>query len=221
LLLRRYGSQLDPDAIQYIEYAVTGALRIENLLKALREYWHISEVTERQPVWTDCNSVVDHALQNLEGTIREVDAIITRDALPTVLADQTPLLQLFQNLIGNALKYRHPDRRPAVHIRATAGVGEWVFSVRDNGIGIDPQYAKQVFGLFKRLNGYRYGGAGMGLAICQKIAERFGGRIWVDSQLGEGASFYFTIPTNIERQVDTTSGDGQATRPAPAAGSHR
>jgi light-regulated signal transduction histidine kinase (bacteriophytochrome) len=220
LLMRRYGKQLDPDAIQYIDYAVTGALRIENLLKALREYWQISEVIERQPVWTDCNSVVDHAMQNLEGTIREVDAIITRDALPTVLADQTPLLQLFQNLIGNALKYRHPDRRPAVHIRATARTGEWVFSVSDNGIGIDPQYAKQVFGLFKRLNGYRYGGAGMGLAICQKIVERFGGRIWVDSQLGEGASFNFTIPTDGGRRADASE-NGQATRPAPSAGSHR
>jgi PAS domain S-box-containing protein len=221
LLMRRYGKQLDPDAIQYIDYAVTGALRIENLLKALREYWQISEVTERQPVWTDCNSVVDQAMQNLEGTIREVDATITRDALPTVLADQTPLLQIFQNLIGNALKYRHPDRRPAVHIRATPRDGEWVFSVRDNGIGIDPQYTKQVFGLFKRLNGYRYGGAGMGLAICQKIVERFGGRIWVDSQLGEGASFNFTLPTTDYGRGAEASGNGQATRPAPAAGSHR
>jgi light-regulated signal transduction histidine kinase (bacteriophytochrome) len=221
LLQRRYGKQLDGNGLQFIEYAVTGALRIEHLLKALREYWQVSEVTQREAVWTDCNSVVTRALQNLEGTIREVNAVITRDSLPTVLADETPLLQLFQNLISNALKYRHPDRRPAVHIRATAGPKEWVFCIRDNGIGIDPLYTRQIFGLFKRLNGYRYAGAGMGLSICQKIVERFGGRIWVESELGEGASFHFSIPIEGQPHPTDVAEESQSTSLAPAAGSQR
>jgi light-regulated signal transduction histidine kinase (bacteriophytochrome) len=107
-----------------------------------------------------------------------------------------------------------------VHIRATAEGGEWIFSITDNGIGIDPQYASQVFGIFKRLNGYRYSGAGMGLAICQKIVERFGGRIWVKSKLGEGATFMFTIPTD-QRRLPVGHTHGQATSPAPSAGSQR
>lgn len=204
LLERRYRDSLDDNARQYIDYAVTGALRIENLLRGLREYWQASEVIPRQPVWTDCNAVVDRSLMHLEALVRETNAVITRDPLPTVLVDETPLLQLFQNLISNALKYRHPDRNPTVQIRATAEAGEWIFSVHDNGIGIDPRYARQVFGIFKRLNGYRYSGAGMGLAICQKIVERFGGRIWVESELGNGASFYFTIPVENRRPTERT-----------------
>jgi light-regulated signal transduction histidine kinase (bacteriophytochrome) len=153
MLERRYGSQVDEDGRQFIAYAVTGAQRIENLLKSLREYWQVSELTGHDPVWIDSNAVLNRALQNVESAIRDTDAVVTRDPLPTVLADETPLLQLFQNLLSNSLKYRYPDKRPAVHVRATAEDGEWVFSVRDNGIGIDPQYARQVFGIFKRLNG--------------------------------------------------------------------
>ena len=214
LLQRRYSSLFDDGAHLYMQYAITGALRIEDLLRGLRQYWQVSEVTERAAVWTDCNAVLERTLQHLDAAIRDVDAVITRDSLPVVLADETPLVQLFQNLIGNALKYHHPDRAPRVHIKATPQDGEWMFSVADNGIGIDPQYAKQVFGIFKRLNGYRYSGAGMGLAICLKIVERFGGRIWVQSELGKGADLRFTIPFDKSGQTPEIS-------PAPSAGSHR
>ncbi|HYP05701.1 MAG TPA: PAS domain S-box protein [Bryobacteraceae bacterium] len=218
MLQRRYGSILGADGDKFIEYAVTGALRIENLLKGLREYWQVSELTDAEPEWTDCNAVLDRALQNVEAAIRESQAVVTRDPLPRVVAEETPLLQLFQNLIGNALKYRHPDRPPMIHVRAAQVMNEWVFSVADNGIGIDPKYARQVFGIFKRLNGYRYSGAGMGLAICQKIVERFGGRIWVESELEKGATFFFTVPAD---RRPLKSGEAQPIAPAPAAGSQR
>jgi chemotaxis family two-component system sensor kinase Cph1 len=178
-------------------------------------------------LWTDCNAVLNRALQNLESTIRDTNAHITRDSLPTVLAGETPLLQLFQNLVSNAVKYRHPDRNPRIHVKATPLEGEWMFSISDNGIGIDPQYARQIFGIFKRLNGYRYSGAGMGLAICQKIVERFGGRIWVESELGAGSDFRFTIPIGESLASERVAANNaapatyDATSPAPAAGSQR
>ena len=227
LLERRYGAYFDDTARQYMYYAITGARRIEDLLRGLRDYWQVSEVTDRAPLWTDCNAVLNRALQNLESTIRDTNAHITRDSLPTVLAGETPLLQLFQNLISNAVKYRHPDRNPRIHVKATPLEGEWMFSISDNGIGIDPQYARQMFGIFKRLNGYRYSGAGMGLAICQKIVERFGGRIWVESELGAGSDFRFTIPIGESLASERVAANNaapatyDATSPAPAAGSQR
>jgi PAS domain S-box-containing protein len=194
LLERRYSAVLDDNARQYISYAVDGARRIEDLLRALRDYWQVSELTPAAPRWIDPGDVLDRTLKNLGAMICQTNAVITRDPMPAVLANETPLLQLFQNLIGNALKYIHPARPPAIHVRVTIENEEWVFSIRDNGIGIDPRYARQVFGIFKRLHGYRYPGTGMGLPICEKIVERLGGRIWVDSELDAGANFQFTIP---------------------------
>jgi light-regulated signal transduction histidine kinase (bacteriophytochrome) len=158
-------------------------------------------------------------VRNLQSSVIEANAEITRDILPIVLADTTPLLQLFQNLLSNAIKYRHPERTPKVHLRAVAGTREWILSVQDNGIGIDPQYARQIFGIFKRLNGYRYSGAGIGLSICQKIVERFGGRIWVESEIGKGATFFFTLPAGRHSLV--AEGSDQSIAPAPPSGSHR
>ncbi|MGH7962633.1 MAG: sensor histidine kinase, partial [Candidatus Binatia bacterium] len=120
-------------------------------------------------------------------------AVVIHDPLPTVAAEETMLMQLFQNLIGNALKYRN-NRLPQIHISATPQPGEWRFTVQDDGIGIAPQHAERIFGLFTRLHGHQYPGTGLGLALCRKLVERHGGRIWVESELGAGSTFFFTLP---------------------------
>jgi light-regulated signal transduction histidine kinase (bacteriophytochrome) len=140
------------------------------------------------------NVVLDGALLNLELSINESNAGITRELLPTVLCDEIQVGQVFQNLIGNAIKYRRPNVTPEIHIGAERRDREWTFSFRDNGIGIDPQYHERIFGIFKRLHGRELPGTGMGLAICKRIVERHGGRIWVESNAGEGATFRFTLP---------------------------
>ncbi len=138
--------------------------------------------------------VFDQALANLKVPIEESGAVVDRGPLPTVMADKLQIGQLLQNLIGNAIKY-HGDEPPRVHVSAEQEGNEWVFSVRDNGIGIDPQFAERIFVIFQRLhNREKYPGTGIGLAICKKIVERHGGRIWLESQVGSGATFYFTIP---------------------------
>ena len=138
--------------------------------------------------------MLDRALSDLGEPIRESAAQITRDALPTVLADETQLAQVFRNLLSNALKFRG-EAPCRIHVGASRGNGEWVFAVRDNGIGLDPQYAQRIFVAFQRLHSRReYPGTGIGLALCKKIVERHGGRIWVESAPGEGATFLFTIP---------------------------
>jgi light-regulated signal transduction histidine kinase (bacteriophytochrome) len=130
----------------------------------------------------------------LASAIEECQAQVTCDPLPAVIASPVHLLQLFQNLVGNAIKYRG-ETAPVIHVSAVADGGKWVFSVKDNGIGIEPQHTTRIFGLFKRLHGRdRYSGTGLGLAICQKIVERYGGRIWVESEVGKGSTFLFTWP---------------------------
>jgi light-regulated signal transduction histidine kinase (bacteriophytochrome) len=212
LLARRYGGKLDSEAQRYIDTAVTGAARIESLLRGLRDYWQVSEATERAPAAVDCNVVVDRALAHLDASIHEAGAIVLREPLPVVMADEIPLVQLFQNLISNAIRYRRPGRQPVVEIRALPAGSAWRFAVHDNGIGIDPQYSQQIFGIFKRLDA-RNSGAGIGLAICQKIVERLGGRIWVESNDGAGSTFYFTVPDEPPEFATDSSR-------APAAGTH-
>jgi light-regulated signal transduction histidine kinase (bacteriophytochrome) len=147
---------------------------------------------------TDVNDVVDRALRSLKLRIEETGASVTRDALPTVSADAGQLEQVFLNLIGNALKFRRAEP-PHVHVAAQAKDGRWTFSVRDNGIGIDPQYFDRIFVLFKRLHDRsEYPGTGIGLAICKKIVEHHGGRIWVESEPGRGSTFSFTLPASQE-----------------------
>jgi light-regulated signal transduction histidine kinase (bacteriophytochrome) len=142
----------------------------------------------------DSETVLKEALSNLATVIQESGGVVTHGALPTVAADPTQLLQVFQNLIGNAIKYRG-ERPPEVHIDVEHRAGEWQFTMRDNGIGIDPQYFERIFGIFQRLHTRReYPGTGIGLALCKKIIERHGGRIWVASQPEEGSTFCFTIP---------------------------
>ncbi len=193
LLGREYAGKLGEEADQFIAYSVEGALRIEALLKALLAYW---EVTEREPdsfASIDCGAVLADALLNLHTAIAESGAIVTSDPLPTVVAEEVMLLQLFQNLISNSIKYRGAET-PRIHVSAERDGEGWVFAVRDNGIGIDPRDAERVFGMFKRLHGSEIPGTGIGLALCTKIVQRKGGRIWVESEKGRGATFKFTIP---------------------------
>jgi light-regulated signal transduction histidine kinase (bacteriophytochrome) len=144
---------------------------------------------------TDLNGVLDRALQSVSASVRDAGARITRDPLPTLRADGSQMAQLFQNLIGNAIKFRD-NRPPEIHVSAQRQAdGQWRLAVRDNGIGVEPQYYQRIFLVFQRLHTRKeYPGTGVGLAICRKIVERHGGRIWVESQPGQGSTFYFTIP---------------------------
>jgi PAS domain S-box-containing protein len=190
---KQYGSVLDEKAHQYLSLIVTGAQRMELLLRDLLAYSQTGVLSEGRPGLVDCAEVMEKVLLNLRASIEENDASVTFDNLPTVQAHEIQLVQLLQNLVGNGIKYRRADP-PQIHITARRRDSDWLFSVRDNGIGIEPEYAQQVFGIFKRLHGNTYPGTGIGLAICQRIVERNGGRIWVESTLGEGSLFCFTLP---------------------------
>jgi len=193
LIERRYKSKLDKDADDFIEFAVDGAVRLQQLINDLLAYSRI-ETRGRPFEDADCNQVLDTVLGSLREVIRENHAVVTRDSLPTVRGDATQIGQLFQNLIGNAVKFRR-DEPPVIHVSAQR-VGEaWQFSVRDNGIGIEPQYQDRVFVVFQRLHTRaRYQGTGIGLAVCKRIVDRHGGRIWVESEIGKGSTFFFTLP---------------------------
>jgi PAS domain S-box-containing protein len=198
LLARRYQDQLDQDAQEFIGYAVDGAERMQRLIQDLLAFSRVA--TRGKPfAETDCEQVLEDTLANLRTAMDEAKATVTNDPLPTVIADASQLSQVFQNLVSNALKF-HGQAPPAVHIGAQRRGAEWVFSVRDNGIGIDPQYHERIFVIFQTLHPRdQYPGTGIGLALCKRIVERHGGSIWVQSALGEGATFYFTIP---DREVD-------------------
>lgn len=192
LLAQRYENQLDDKAHLFIHYAVDGAVRMQLLINDLLAYSRIG--TKGKPLEpTDAHAALGAAMNNLKIIIEEAKAIITNEDLPEVRADASQLVQLFQNLIGNAVKFRGKDY-PRIHISARAEGREWLFSVRDNGIGIDPQFADKIFVVFQRLHTKEeYPGSGIGLAICKKIVERHGGRIWFESELGKGTTFYFTL----------------------------
>jgi light-regulated signal transduction histidine kinase (bacteriophytochrome) len=199
LLARRYRGQLDTDADEFIHFAVDGATRMQQLINDLLTYSRVGRRgQEFEP--TDCQAVVSRVLHNLGAVIEESKATVTFDSLPVVMADSLQLELLFQNLIGNAIKFRS-QTTPQIHLSASLNgaphsAQEWVFAVRDNGIGIAPEYAERIFIIFQRLHGRdEYSGTGIGLAVCKKIVERHNGRIWVESQLGQGATFYFTIPS--------------------------
>jgi signal transduction histidine kinase len=195
LLADRYQGRLDENADRYIEYAVDGARRMKLLINDLLAYSRVG-THGRPPVPTDSQAVLEEVLSGLQVAVEEQQASVTHDPLPTVLADEVQLGQVFQNLIGNALKFCG-EAAPRIHVgvKRDAERGAWRFSVADNGIGLDPKYAERIFMLFQRLHGpTEYPGTGIGLAICKKILERHGGRIWVESQPGQGATFYFTVP---------------------------
>ncbi len=192
LLAKRYQGKLDEDADDFINYAVDGANRMQQLIIDLLSYSRVgTRGKEIQPAETQ--TALDGALANLQMAIEESGAAVTHDPLPTVMADQSQLVQLFQNLIDNAIKFRG-EEPSQVHVGAEQEDHEWLFSVRDNGIGIDPQYRERIFVIFQRLHGREeYPGTGIGLAVCKRIVERHGGRIWVESEPGTGSTFYFTI----------------------------
>lgn len=197
LFVQRYRGQLDSKAEKYLTYIVDGTTRMQGLIKDLLTYSRITREVTLQP--TDVEAVLRQTLSVLELSIRETGAKVTWEALPTVPVHPSQLEQLLQNLISNALKF-HNGSPPRIHISAIQRPAEWLFAVRDNGIGIDSQYAERIFGVFQRLHTWaEYPGTGIGLAICQKIVERYGGRIWVESVPSQGSTFYFTIP-----RTDTT-----------------
>jgi PAS domain S-box-containing protein len=194
LLERRYKGKLDADADEFIGYAVDGAKRMQELINDLLEYSRVG--TKGKPFApVPLEAVLTRALRNLEIAMEDAHAAVTHDALPEVCGDEGQLVQLFQNLIGNAVKFRG-DRPPRIHVSASRDDDcNWAISISDNGIGIDPQYVDRIFTMFQRLHSRsEYEGTGIGLAICRRIVERHGGRIWVESQHGAGSTFTFTLP---------------------------
>jgi PAS domain S-box-containing protein len=194
LLAKRYQGKLDSDADEFIAYAVDGCNRMQGLIQDLLAYSRSATNGKALREISGENSLKE-ALTNLRATIQESGAVVTHDALPSITTDSTQLTQVFQNLVGNAIKYRGSEV-PHVHVSVTKNGGnEWIFSVRDNGLGIDPQYFERIFVLFQRLHGREeFEGTGIGLAICKKIVERLGGRIWVESQPEKGSTFFFALP---------------------------
>ncbi|MGO9256960.1 MAG: chemotaxis protein CheB [Bryobacteraceae bacterium] len=200
LLAQECAGKLGGEADQFIAYSVEGALRIEALLKSLLAYWEVTERGTDGFAAIDSGAVLAKVLLNLQAAMAESGTIVTSDPLPTVVAEEVMLTQLFQNLIANSIKFRGAEM-PRIHVSAEKNAEGWLFSVRDNGMGIDPHDVDRVFGMFKRLHGKEIPGTGIGLALCKRVVERKGGRIWVESEVGHGATFKFTVPT---RRADGT-----------------
>lgn len=193
LLAKRYKGKLDSDADEFIAFAVDGAARMQILINDLLAYSRVG-TRGKEFEMTNCDAILENTLVNLQKAVEESGTKVIHDPLPTVMADDIQLVQLFQNLINNAIKFRSGEP-PHVHVSAERNEDKWIFSVRDNGIGIDSKYADRIFVIFQRLHGRgEYPGTGIGLAICKKIVERHGGHIWVESEPGVGSTFYFTIP---------------------------
>lgn len=197
LLARRYSGKLDRDADDFIGFAVDGANRMQRLINDLLAFSRVG-TRVKDFVQIDSAAAVEKAVSNLQLAIEDSGAAVTHDELPSVMADDIQFVQLFQNLIGNAIKYRDANT-PEIHVGADRRNGKWVFSVRDNGIGIDPEYKERIFVIFQRLHTKeKYSGTGIGLAVCKKIVERHGGHIWVEPGAGKGSVFYFTVPASNE-----------------------
>jgi PAS domain S-box-containing protein len=204
VVAKRYQSLLDAEGLQYLGFVTEGTRRLATLINDLLAYTRAG-VRESDMTAVDSAVVLQHALSSVAEAIRESQATVTHDRLPQVYMSEAHLQQVFQNLIGNALKYRK-EVPPRIHISADRQGSVWRFSVQDNGIGIDPQYKERIFGVFKRLHHNRkYSGTGIGLAICQRVVERYGGRIWVESAPGEGSIFRFTVPEQAPRSRSATA----------------
>lgn len=201
MIEKRYKSRLDEKADEFIGFIIDGTKRMQQLIKDLLEYSRVgAKHNEFKP--TDCSLIIDKVISNLETSIKENSATVTYENLPTIMSDADQLGRLFQNLISNAIKFRSTET-PKIHIAAGKKKDEWVFSVRDNGIGIDPKYSEKIFVVFQRMHTTsEYPGTGIGLAICKKIVEHHGGRIWVESEPEKGATFYFTLPVLKESVKD-------------------
>jgi PAS domain S-box-containing protein len=194
LLKRQYSGALDERADQYLSFIVDAAARMESLVEDLLSYAENATEIE-QPVSVALDEDLETALTNLSKSITDSGAIVTHDALPSLPVDRGRMVRMFQNLVGNALKYRKPDEAPRVHVSAGRQGAEWLFCVRDNGIGFEPEHAAAIFAPFKRLHASReYPGTGIGLAICSRIVKAHGGRIWAEAEPGKGATFFFTVP---------------------------
>ncbi len=198
LLHEEYGPRLDGQALSYIDFAINGARRMSSLLTALLRYSRVSDISPRIAPHADSSAALSAALLNLSTIVKDTRAVVESCALPAVQVSEVHLVQLFQNLIGNALKYRKEQYPPgeSLTVRISTkpqGAGKWLFSVSDNGIGIEPEYLTHIFGIFKRLHNSSVEGTGIGLALCQKIVERAGGRIWAESEPGKGSTFLFTL----------------------------
>ena len=206
LLGKRYRGKLDQDADEFIGYAVDGATRMQRLIRDLLEYSRVG--SERQSFeQTDCELVFQQAMHNLSASVRERHAEVTHDPLPTIRASPTHLIQVFQNLIGNALKFQG-DAPPKIHVGAQVLPDGWEFSVRDNGVGIPGDQLDRIFAIFQRLHGQsEYPGTGIGLAICKRIVGKYGGTIWVESEPGKGSTFYFTLttPPEVMKSIPSTA----------------
>jgi light-regulated signal transduction histidine kinase (bacteriophytochrome) len=197
IVAKRYHHLLDADGRLYLGFLKEGGRRLATLVNDLLAYTRASRAELSEAV-VDSSVALRDALTGLTEALRESHAIVTYDALPEVHMSEAHLQQVFQNLVGNALKYRNAAP-PKIHISAVSRGGFWCFSVQDNGIGIEPQYKEKIFGVFKRLHhDQKFSGTGIGLAICQRVVERYGGRIWVESEPGNGATFFFTIPQHTE-----------------------
>jgi light-regulated signal transduction histidine kinase (bacteriophytochrome) len=192
LIERRYKGKLDSDADEFIGYAVDGANRMRGLIDDLLTYSRVSRLGKPfEP--TDLEATLDIVMKNLQASIIESKAKVTHDKLPAIVADSGQMNQLFQNLIGNGIKF-HGKEPPRVHVSVKDQGTDYLFSVRDNGIGIDPQYFDRLFKIFQRLHTKQeYPGSGIGLVICKRIVERHGGRIWLESQVGKGSTIHFTL----------------------------
>ena len=197
LLALHYKGKLDSEADEFINYAVDGALRLQRLILGVVQYSRIDASRKMfEPV--DCQELFEHAVADLREVLKKSRAVVTCGPLPTVMGDEKQLMQVFQNLIDNAVKFRG-DKQPHVHIGAKLQNNVWIFSVRDNGVGMEEKYGEVAFGIFKRLHARdNFHGKGIGLSICKKIVERHGGRIWVESQPGKGSTFYFTLPAGVD-----------------------
>ena len=193
LLERRYKDQLDEDANEFIGFAVDGAKRLDAMINDILIYSRVAK-KERNLTPVNLNIVLEQAYLNLKASIEETNAELTNDPLPTLLLDEQLMIQLFQNIIGNAIKYRS-EKTPQIHISAKKEINQYVFSVQDNGIGISPEHLERIFTIFKRLHtNQEYEGTGIGLSIAQKIVQQHGGQIWAESTPDEGSTFYFSIP---------------------------
>jgi PAS domain S-box-containing protein len=214
LLARRYQGRLDADADEFLSFAVDGALRMKLLVQGLLAYCRV-ETTGKDLLETSSAAALELALVKLRAAIEDSGAIVTHGPLPTVTADSVQLAQLFENLVGNAIKYHGVDP-PRVHVSAKNLDSEWIFSVRDNGIGIDSQYFGRIFVMYQRLHGQKQiSGSGMGLAVCKKIAERHSGRMWVESSLGKGSTFCVALPDGKEEISSDVLAKGQHANSGP------
>lgn len=199
LLIKSHAGEFDREAGTFVDNIVSGTTRMRELLSDLLAYTELRSRNEEPLELVDLNAVLENVRQNLQAAIAESGAAVTSERLPVIRAYRAHFQPLFQNLIANAIKYRSA-RPPRIHVSVQEKDGELRFSVADNGIGIEPEYHKKIFEVFRRLHGAKIPGTGVGLAICQRIVERYGGRIWVESQPGKGSRFLFTLP-NVAIQM--------------------